>query len=170
MPLSYKEIAEIIKVIDASDCEELVLELDGARLELRRHGAGGRSALADGSARSGGGGVERGSRTVAVPTAPAASSSLEGEGRVPEADSQGEGRHAVLSPMIGTFYRAPSPGEPPFVEVGDRVEPGTPLCLIEVMKLYTTIESEVAGRILEIGVENADMVETGQVLFIIEAD
>ena len=70
--------------------------------------------------------------------------------------------------MIGTFYRARSPGEPPFVKVGDEVQMGDPLCLIEVMKLYTTIEAQHAGHIAEIGAENGVLVEYDQLLFVIE--
>jgi acetyl-CoA carboxylase biotin carboxyl carrier protein len=70
--------------------------------------------------------------------------------------------------MVGTFYRAPSPQDPPFVEVGDRVEAGDPVCMIEVMKLFTTIEAQQAGRIVEIAVENATAVEYDQALFVIE--
>src|SRR5690606_26919919 len=74
----------------------------------------------------------------------------------------------VTSPMVGTFYRAPAPDEAPYVQVGDRVEVGQPLCIIEAMKLMNEIESEVAGRIREILVANGEPVEYGQALFIIE--
>ncbi len=71
--------------------------------------------------------------------------------------------------MVGTFYRAPSRDEPPFVEVGSVVGPGQPLCLIEVMKLFTTINAEVSGRVVQIGAENGELVEYGRTLFVIEA-
>ncbi|MFN3821914.1 MAG: acetyl-CoA carboxylase biotin carboxyl carrier protein [bacterium] len=74
----------------------------------------------------------------------------------------------VQSPMVGTFYRAPSPEAPPYVEVGDIVRPGQVLCIIEAMKIMNEIEAEVAGKILEICVENAQPVEFGQILFRIE--
>ena len=74
----------------------------------------------------------------------------------------------VTSPMVGTFYRAPSPDAPPFVEVGQHVRKGDPLCLIEVMKLFTTIASEHDGRVVQIGAENAELVEFGRTLFVIE--
>jgi acetyl-CoA carboxylase biotin carboxyl carrier protein len=70
--------------------------------------------------------------------------------------------------MVGTFYRAPSPDAPPFVEIGTLVQPGQPLCIIEVMKLFTTINSECAGRVVQIGAEAGDLVEYGRTLFIIE--
>ena len=70
--------------------------------------------------------------------------------------------------MVGTFYRAPAPDAEPYVEVGSIVEVGQPLCIIEAMKLMNEIESEVSGRIVEILVENAQPVEYGQPLFVIE--
>ena len=69
--------------------------------------------------------------------------------------------------MVGTFYRAPSPTAPPFVEVGDEVGEDDPLCLIEVMKLYTTISATGPGRVAEIRVENGAMVGTDEVLFLV---
>ena len=72
--------------------------------------------------------------------------------------------------MVGSFYRCPSPDQPPFVEVGARVAPGDPLCLIEVMKLYTTIEATIAGTIKQIAVEDAQLVEFDQLLFVVEPD
>lgn len=78
------------------------------------------------------------------------------------------GMAVVKAPMVGTFYRAPSPGAPPFVEVGDRVQPDTVVCIIEVMKLMNTIHAEATGIVREIRVENSQPVEFGQVLLVIE--
>jgi len=74
----------------------------------------------------------------------------------------------IVSYMVGTFYRAPSPDDPPFVEVGDMVKRGDTVCIIEAMKVMNQIESEVSGRIVEILVENAQPVEFGQVLMRVE--
>ena len=74
----------------------------------------------------------------------------------------------VKSPMVGTFYAAPKPGADPFVKVGDTVEVGQVLCIVEVMKLMNNIEAKVAGTVTEILVENEDAVEHGQVLMVIE--
>ena len=78
------------------------------------------------------------------------------------------GMATVRAPMVGTFYRAPSPGAAPFVEVGDRVQPDSVVCIIEVMKLMNTIHAEAAGIIREIRVENSQPVEFGQVLLVID--
>jgi acetyl-CoA carboxylase biotin carboxyl carrier protein len=75
---------------------------------------------------------------------------------------------AIVSPMLGTFYRAPAPGAPPFVDVGARVEPDTIVCIIEVMKMMNSVPAGLAGTIAEIHVENAQPVEYGQPLFRVE--
>lgn len=77
---------------------------------------------------------------------------------------------AVDAPNLGTFYRSPKPGAPPFVEVGQRVEVGTEVCLIEVMKLFTSVQAEVAGTVRHIAVADAELVEGGQALIYIEQD
>jgi acetyl-CoA carboxylase biotin carboxyl carrier protein len=78
------------------------------------------------------------------------------------------GQFVVTAPMVGTFYRQPSPDAPPFVEIDSVVRKGQPLCLIEVMKLFTTIHAEQDGRIVQIGANNGELVEYGQTLFVIE--
>ena len=78
------------------------------------------------------------------------------------------GMIAVRAPLLGTFYRAPSPSEPAFVEIGQRVSVGDTLCVIEVMKLFKSVTSDVAGVVRQIAVENAGVVEFEQILFVIE--
>ncbi len=78
--------------------------------------------------------------------------------------------HVIKSPLVGTFYRAPSPGAPPFVEVGDIVSPGQVLCIIEALKVMNEIESDVRGRVEKILVENGETVEYGQPLFLIDTE
>jgi acetyl-CoA carboxylase biotin carboxyl carrier protein len=98
---------------------------------------------------------------AAPPGAPAA------QAGAPAAPAEPQG-HQLKSPMVGTFYRAPSPGAPAFVEVGQSVTKGQTLCIIEAMKLLNEIESDVAGTIKAILVENGQPVEYGQPLFLIE--
>lgn len=76
----------------------------------------------------------------------------------------------ITSPMVGTFYRAPAPDEPPFVAAGDRIRNGQAVCIIEAMKLMNEIEAEVSGEVVEIKVENAQTVEYGQVLMLVKPD
>ncbi|HEY6194323.1 MAG TPA: acetyl-CoA carboxylase biotin carboxyl carrier protein, partial [Candidatus Eisenbacteria bacterium] len=75
---------------------------------------------------------------------------------------------AIVSPMVGTFYRSPAPDADPFVEVGDVVEVGQTVCIIEAMKLMNEIEAETKGRVAQVLVENAQPVEFGQKLFLVE--
>lgn len=165
MPLTYKEVAEILKIIDASECEELVVELDGAKLIVRRHGAAeaARAEYSDAETRHSGTADDFAAQPAAA-DAKAGSAEPVHSGEPAAAD----GRILVRSPMVGTFYRRPGPQQPPFVEVGDMVAPGDPLCLIEVMKLFTTIEAEHAGRVVEIAAEDDTAVEHDQILFVIE--
>jgi len=74
----------------------------------------------------------------------------------------------VVSPMVGTFYRAPSPAAPPYVEAGARVEVGQVVCIVEAMKLMNEIKSDVKGKIVDVPVDNAEPIEFGQVLFVLE--
>jgi oxaloacetate decarboxylase alpha subunit len=130
--------------------------------------------------------VSSGGRSVRISTAPGTSagvgaSSASG-GRAPShadggeayapaspaAPAKAEAHAAITSPMVGTFYRAPAPDADPYVEVGDLVEVGQTICIVEAMKLMNEIESEVRGRIVKIQAENAQPVEFGQTLFLVE--
>jgi acetyl-CoA carboxylase biotin carboxyl carrier protein len=84
------------------------------------------------------------------------------------AESEDAGMIAITSPMVGTFYRSPSPEAPPFVEVGDDVSPGKVVCIIEAMKLFNEIEAELKGKIAKILVENGQPVEYGQKIMLIK--
>ena len=161
MSLTYDEIAEIIKLIDSSSCDELVVETGDIKLVVRRNGASAGAAAEY---------VERGSAPVTVsPAAPRkARAAAPKVAAADAADATAAGQIEVAAPMVGTFYRAPSPEARAFVDVGDVVGVGDALCLIEVMKLFTTINAEVAGRIVQIGAENGELVEYGRTLFVIE--
>jgi len=103
---------------------------------------------------------------VMMPAAAAAPAPVPESARAAESDIPAG--HTVDSPMVGTFYRAPSPGASSFVEVGSRVNVGDTLCIIEAMKMLNQIEADKAGTIAAILVENAEPVEYGQALFVIE--
>ena len=101
--------------------------------------------------------------------APGAMPGMPGAAPAPAAEAPAEPKgHALKSPMVGTFYRAPSPSAPPFVEVGQAVSKGQTLCIIEAMKLLNEIESDASGTVKAILVENGQPVEYGQPLFLIE--
>lgn len=159
MSLSYDDIAEILKLIDGSSCDELIVETGDLKLVVRRNGAGAAYAP---------------SHNIGLPAASASPAGAPTAAPAPKPVSAAQPAAAaqhqveVTAPMVGTFYRAPTPDAPPFVEVGASVRKGEPLCLIEVMKLFTTIASEHDGRIVQIGAENAELVEYGRTLFVIE--
>jgi acetyl-CoA carboxylase biotin carboxyl carrier protein len=150
MPLSYKDIADIVTMIDASELDELVIEFPDIKLAVRRRGAGENPDAAP---------IPCPSPPAATP-APAPRAALAPPART-------DGAIEIGAPMIGTFHRSPSPKDPPFVEVGDTVEPGQPLGLIEVMKRHTTVEAKHAGRIADISAVSGALVEYDQLLFVI---
>ena len=114
--------------------------------------------------------TQAGSAPAAPLTSAAAAPMAPAQASAPPASSEPEEPtgHVVKSPMVGTFYRSPSPGAPPFIEQGAVVKPGDTLCIIEAMKLLNEIEAEVGGTVTKILVESGQPVEYGQPLFIIE--
>lgn len=161
MTLRYDQVADLIKIVDASACDELVLETAELKLTVRRRaGAPVEGPAAQAPARQ----APPEPLPLAAPAAATQRSPAAGASSPPEL----AGGREVRAPMVGTFYRAPSPDAPPFVEVGSVVAVGQPLCVIEVMKLFTTIYAEIGGQVLEIAATNAELVEYEQVLFVIE--
>jgi oxaloacetate decarboxylase alpha subunit len=141
-----ERIRELVKIVQESGVGEIEIEDEGMRVSVRR--ADEHTGVPATLAVPGGNGED-------LLTAPAASPAADGAVR-------------VESPMVGVFYRAPSPGAPAFVDVGDTVEPGQVLCILEAMKLFNELKSDVAGIVKAIHAENAQPVEYGQLLFEIE--
>ena len=106
----------------------------------------------------------------ARPEAPAAPPAAQGEAAEPEGSPEMDWLHAVRSPVVGTFYRAPAPGENSYVEVGDEVSAGQTLCIVEAMKLMNEIVADVSGEVAEVLAENAGGVEYDQPLFYLRPD
>lgn len=156
MSLKFKEVAEILKIIDASDCEEVVLELEGIKLSVRRGDSHTATAKAPAP-----------SVTAASTPQPTGSSTAAPSKPKQPVDDAAEG---IRAPMVGTFYRRSSPDKPAFVEVNQHISAGDPVCLIEVMKLYTTIESTLSGTVRSIEAEDGELVDYDQLLFVIDAD
>ena len=160
MTLSFKEVSEILKIIDSSNCEEIVLELDNTKLIIRRGNTGNKDGHSEHEKENTSNLLENRieDKNVVTNQKQVINQTI---------DNPIKGTQ-VLAPMVGTFYRRPSPDQPNFIEINTKVEPGTPLCLIEVMKLYTTIEADTSGIIKEIFVDDGQLVEFDQLLFIIE--
>ena len=105
---------------------------------------------------------------AALPVAPAALQASAPEAKAPAAEAAASNLITIKSPMIGTFYRSSSPDKPAFINVGDEVKAGKTVCIIEAMKLFNEIESEVSGKIVKVLVDNATPVEYDQPLFLVE--
>ncbi len=159
--MNLKELKELIEFLEEKNIAEFELERGDVKVRIKRAGeqtivhAGGEP------------------RFYAVPAAPGPAPEI---GSVPVAGTQAapaaapaaeEGLQTVKSPIVGTFYEAPSPGAPPFVKPGDSVEVGQVLCIVEAMKLLNEIESDVAGEIVKKLAVNGQPIEYGQELFVI---
>jgi acetyl-CoA carboxylase biotin carboxyl carrier protein len=157
MSLTATEVAEILRLVEASSFDEFSLELDGLKLNFKR------SADGLGSPERPAGAAPPAPAPAAAPQAAAspAAAPLNPPAAVAAADPN---THNVHSPMLGTFYHAPKPGEPPFVAVGDVVEKDTIVGIIEVMKLMNTVRAEVRGTVAEILVADGAFVEYGEIL------
>lgn len=155
MELNFDELRELVSTLNQTDISELILKSADFELTLKKQAPVGTVfaeaapvAIAPAPAVT---------APASPPTAPAAAPASP----PPSVDTN---VIEITSPMVGTFYRAPAPDEPPFVEVGDRVQHGQTVCIIEAMKLMNELEAEVSGEIVEILVENAQPVEFGQPL------
>ncbi len=136
MALSDEDVREILRIIDESSPQEVRIETEGFSLHVRRDGA-----------------------EAAEPAEPAAPAQPE---QPPKQDKQ---LVTIEAPMLGTLYLAEAPGQPPFVEVGSRVEPDTTVCIIEVMKMMNSVAAGVTGIVAEVCEDNGEFVEEGQPLF-----
>jgi acetyl-CoA carboxylase biotin carboxyl carrier protein len=163
MALSHDDVREILRIIDESELDELSIETEGFSLHVRKGG--------------GGAPAESPQSVPAAGATPASRHPPPGEGQPPrrppsedenESYSQShseDGLSVIPSPMLGTFYRAESPGATPFVEVGAQVEPDTTVCIIEVMKMMNSVPAGVSGTVEEVCGENGQLVEYGEPLF-----
>ena len=161
MSLTAKDVSEILRLLEDSTFDELSLEVDGMKLELRR-GSGGAAApppalRATSPARGGGPGD---APTQVLPRETGEVARRDGGGAAPADPSLID----VPSPLLGVFYRAPRPGEPPFVEVGAKVEAETIVGIIEVMKLMNTVRAGARGEVAEILAQNGALVEFDETL------
>lgn len=160
MELSKDDVFKIIQLIEESGYDDVRLEIGDFKLHVQKHAGGGPAAVEV---------PRRGEPPPAPAAAPAAADAARtsASARNGAQESIPDGAVIVRAPMLGTFYRAPSPGERPFVEVGDKVAPDDTVCLVEVMKLFNSIKAGVAGTVVEILAQNAAMVEHGQPLMVI---
>ena len=140
--METKKLKELIKFMNDNNLCEIDIEEEGKRIRLKKNSS---------------------SQPVVISSAPSPDSS-------PAQESQKNKKNIleIKSPMVGTFYTAPSPGAKPYATLGDLVKPGTVVCIVEAMKLMNEIKAEVSGKIVQILVENGETIEFGQTLFAIE--
>ena len=142
--MEFEKIRSLVSMMGEYNLSEIKIEMDGCNLCLRRN---------------------CGAEVVAAPVAVAAPAAAPAVVAAPAADTP---KVTIDSPLVGTLYRAPGPDAQPFVQVGDRVNPDTTVCIIEAMKVMNEVKAEKSGVIKEILVENAQAVEYGQPIFVIE--
>lgn len=150
--MNLKEIKELIRILDDTDISELNLESDGIKINIKKGSLLTSPVVGQPAA------APAAPAKHTEPTAVAVNSKNYNESEV----------NQVTAPMVGTFYRSPSPDASSFVEIGSEIKVGQVLCIIEAMKLMNEIEAEVDGTVVDILVENGQPVEYGQTLFLIE--
>ncbi len=164
-----QELREIIKLVDNSSIDEFVYENDGAKLKLKKNNGVITEVVVP----------TKETAAVAQQPAPVAAPVVAETPKVEEAKSEEKtapvnvndsSLHKITSPMVGTFYQAPSPDSPVYVKVGDRVGEDSIVCIVEAMKLFNEIEAEIKGEIVEILVKDGQLVEYGQPLFLVKPE
>ncbi len=153
------EVKELIELMKENDVEELIVKNGKQSIEIRKKGAFVQTTSTP---------IITQSAPIQSVPAPSTTEPANKENVDSKKPDETENYHEIKAPLVGTFYRAPAPDKDPFVKVGDEVTPGQTLCIVEAMKNMNEIESDVKGIVKKICVENAQMVEFGQVLFKIE--
>lgn len=151
--MDFKQIQELIKMVNKSNLSEVTVEEKGFRLTIKQKEDNITQVMTPAPVYA--------AAPAPAPAAPAASAPA-------AAPAKADNLIAIKSPMIGTFYRRSSPDKPAFAEIGDEVSPGKIVCIIEAMKLFNEIESEVKGKIVKVLVEDSSPVEYDQPLFLVE--
>ena len=154
MEMEFEKIRSLVSMMGEYNLSEIKIEMDGCNLCLRRNCAPEAAAVPV---------IAAAPAVAAVPAAVPAAAPV-----VPATPAAEQPKVTIDSPLVGTLYRAPGPDAQPFVQVGDRVTPDTTVCIIEAMKVMNEVKAEKSGVIKEILVENAQPVEYGQPIFVIE--
>ncbi len=157
--MDLRKIKKLIELLDESGIAELEVTEGEESVRISRYGSAPSLVQASGPAAP---------YPIAVPVASDGAPDPAATPAAPVEDRPSASGFEIEAPMVGTMYRAPSPGAPPFVEVGSRISAGDVVCIIEAMKILNQIESEVSGVVREIPVENGQAVEFGQTLMIVE--
>jgi acetyl-CoA carboxylase biotin carboxyl carrier protein len=163
--LTFEQIKELIELVAERGLQGLEIERSGFRLKVDGQSVAPRVVYAAAPAAEPPQAAAPGPGRVAPQAGPAPAAAAAPAPSQPEKSGPPPGSHIINSPIVGTYYRSPSPDAPSFVDIGSRVKKGQVLCIIEAMKLMNEIESDVDGEILEIYPQNAQPVEFGEPLF-----
>lgn len=158
--LNIDEIRQLIKLIDESSINEFTYENEGSKVELKKQ-SGTVQIIQQ---------VAAAPVQAPAPEAQAKQAPVQDAPAKEEAAKEGGNFHKITSPMVGTFYASSSPEADPYVTVGSKVTESSVVCIVEAMKLFNEIEAEVKGEIVEVLVENGQLVEYGQPLFLVKAE
>ncbi|TVY11499.1 acetyl-CoA carboxylase biotin carboxyl carrier protein [Paenibacillus cremeus] len=156
------EIKELVKLVDSSSLQELEIESEGSRLFIRKPSKTEQVVVASTP-------VQQAFQPILTPQVQAPQAG-QAPAAAPAAAAANSNLHTITSPMVGTFYESPSPGASAFVSKGSSVKEKSIVCIIEAMKLMNEIEAEVKGEIVEVLVENGQLVEYGQPLFLVKPE
>ncbi|MEH7383117.1 acetyl-CoA carboxylase biotin carboxyl carrier protein [Bacillus sp. JJ1533] len=165
--LKIQELRELIKLVDQSNIDEFTFESEGSKIKMKKNKEAVVPTVIE-------------SKVQAQPVAPVVTEAAQPAAQpaqpqakpaepVSAAPTVDENLHKIVSPMVGTFYASPSPDADAYVQKGDKVKEDSVVCIVEAMKLFNEIEAEVNGEIVEILVENGQLVEYGQPLFLVKA-
>ncbi|HEY4112155.1 acetyl-CoA carboxylase biotin carboxyl carrier protein [Puia sp.] len=162
--MDFKQIQELIKMINKSNIGEVSIEEKGFKLTIKQKEEPVQQLIAAPVHAQ-----PMASMMATVPVAPPQPQTAPTADKSAKAAEPPAGNTITIkSPMIGTFYRSPSPDKPSFINIGDEIAPGKVVCIIEAMKLFNEIESEISGKIIKVLVEDASPVEYDQPLFLVE--
>lgn len=172
MGMTLKDIRDLIRLVDKTGFEEVEIEHEGTKLLLKKVVEKPTQAVTTVAVPS----AETTVQAVSAPVQQApvqaaenvSSQSAAPASKASSAPEEDPSLHKIVSPMVGTFYRAPAPDADPYVKEGDQVDESTVVCIVEAMKLMNEIEAEVKGTIVKVLVENGQLVEYGQPLFLVK--
>lgn len=166
--MEFKQIQELIKAINKSNISELTVEEGDFKITIRQAQVSETQFVAVQTPMAMPQMMPQAAPQQSIAAPQAAPASAPAATPQPAANADNGNTIMVKSPMIGTFYRSPSPDKPPYINVGDEIKAGQVLCIIEAMKLFNEIESEVSGRIVKVLADDASPVEYDQPLFLVE--
>ncbi|HMC85868.1 MAG TPA: acetyl-CoA carboxylase biotin carboxyl carrier protein [Chitinophagaceae bacterium] len=158
--MDFKQIQELIRLINKSNIGELTVEEKGFKITIKQKQETVQQVMAAP--------MYAQQQPAIAAVLPAAPTNTAAEKTKPAAETASSNLITIKSPMIGTFYRRASPDKPLFVEVGDEIAPGKVVCIIEAMKLFNEIESEISGKVVKVLVDDASPVEYDQPLYLVE--